>query len=113
MRQAASAFLASLTPEQREAAIGSLTDPARTTWTYLPGNRKGVSLGQLEDEQKARATALLRSALSERGHWQATTVMQLEQGLPPRVSCPLNPVGSGRRVWAFWRGFIVNTDRSA
>ncbi len=81
MRQAASAFLASLTPEQREAATGAMDDPARTTWTYLPGKRKGVPLDQMEDKQKALATALLQSALSERGHWQATTVMQLELAL--------------------------------
>lgn len=81
MSEAARNFLDSLDEKQRTAATGDLTHEARTQWTYLPGDRKGIMLEAMSEAQRQKAHALLQSALSDRGLWQATTIMQLEQVL--------------------------------
>jgi len=68
MMQAANAFLASLTPEQRTKASMSFDDPERLVWQEAPGVRSGVVLRELNEAQRKLAMALLRSGLGERGY---------------------------------------------
>jgi len=68
MTQAATAFLASLTPEQRTKASLGFDDPERFVWQEAPGVRSGVVLRDLTEAQRKLAMALLRTGVGERGY---------------------------------------------
>jgi hypothetical protein len=68
MREAATAFLASLTPEQRTKASMGFDDAERLVWQEAPGVRSGVVLRDLNEAQRKLAMALLRSGTGERGY---------------------------------------------
>ena len=86
MTDAAEQFLASLPDDLRKKAEFEFDDPHRTSWFFTPQQdrdrkptRKGVRLEELNDEQKKKALALLRSGTSAKGYEQATTIMSLEE----------------------------------
>ena len=78
MAAAASAFLASLTPELRTRAIFAFDAPERADWHYVPRAFHGVELGALDPRQREHAMALLRSASSDRGARKAEDIMALD-----------------------------------
>lgn len=85
MADAATKFLAALTPEQKAKAAFGFDDPHRQKWFFTPQQdkqknptRKGVRLEELSGGQKAAALELLRAGLSTRGFDQAATIMSLE-----------------------------------
>lgn len=85
MTDAADAFLASLSPELRARAAFDFDDPHRTGWFFTPrqdkdrkNTRKGVPFEELNEEQKQKALALLKTGTSAKGYEQATTIMSLE-----------------------------------
>lgn len=65
MRQAATAFLASLTPEQRAKAVMDFGHDERFVWQEAPGVRSGVVLRDLTDAQQKLALDLLRASVGE------------------------------------------------
>jgi hypothetical protein len=76
----AKAYLASLTPQQRERAVIPFTSDERLNWHYIPlDNRKGVALREMTPTQKHLAEALLSAGLSQQGVIKAHTIMSLEQ----------------------------------
>jgi hypothetical protein len=94
MAAAARHFIASLTPEQQQAALfpfepGPLTDSSeRSWWHYVPTEdipkaygrpRRGLMVSQMLPHQKALAAALLSAGLSQQGYIKATTIMSLEE----------------------------------
>jgi len=81
MSDAAKHFLASLTPEQTAKVSFSYTDEERFNWHFIPRERKGLPLREMSPHQKHLATALLSSALSQRGFMKASTIMSLEDVL--------------------------------
>ena len=91
---AASAFLSSLTPEQRESATFDWKDTdTREDWHYFPKERVGLHLSEMTAAQKGNAQALLRATMSAEGFEQAENVMLLEQvlrdgGGDPKVRDP-------------------------
>jgi hypothetical protein len=78
MAEAASVFLASLGAEERERAHFSVRSEFRREWDYRPGERKGISLKQLDSSQRKLAHALLASGLSRQGNTKALMIMSLE-----------------------------------
>ncbi len=78
MAHAASGFLEVLTPDQRAAAHFSFQDQERFNWHFIPRERRGLSLGELTDEQRERTSTLLESGLSQEGYLKASTIMELE-----------------------------------
>lgn len=68
---AAEAFLGTLTPEQRAAAVFPFEDNAqRSNWSNFPDGavaRQGVMRGDMTEAQRAALDALLATALSEEG----------------------------------------------
>jgi len=78
---AAAAFAASLTPEQRAQASFALDDEAWRRWSnihpYLM--RHGVPLDALTPAQRDRALALLAACFSERGYATVRDVMKLNE----------------------------------
>jgi len=75
---AANAFLASLTPELRKNASFPLDSPERTQWYFVPRERVGVKLLDLDDPQSELLGPLLASALSPEGLLEARGVMKHE-----------------------------------
>jgi hypothetical protein len=81
MAAAANAFLAGLTPAQRELASFEVSDEERFNFHFIPRERRGVSLRMLDEAGRARAHALLRTGLGQRGYLAATTIIALENVL--------------------------------
>jgi Protein of unknown function (DUF3500) len=84
MAAAATQFLASLTPEQRQQAMFPFDGAERTHWHFIPTEafpRKGLTVKQMNETQQKLAHDLLRAGLSQRGYMTATQIMELENVL--------------------------------
>jgi len=86
MVDAARAFLASLSAEQKEQATFDFDDKERTNWNFVPlqdnatrkATRKGLPLEAMSPPQKKAALALVKAGTSETGNLAAVTIMSLE-----------------------------------
>jgi len=79
---AAKAFLQSLTPEQRHAAVFPFASDEQTKWKFVPGDdRKGVALWDMGADQQAAALDLLSSCVSQLGYERIQTIRELENVL--------------------------------
>lgn len=89
MLRAAEAFLGALSAEQRKQATYSFEDEERFNWHFVPRDRKGVPILEMNEDQRKAAMNLLRTALSEQGMGKAKEIMGMEvilkalEGLPP------------------------------
>lgn len=72
------AVLASLDEEQKKKATFAYDDKELYNWHFIPRPRKGVSLRELNKEQKAAVTELLRVSLSKVGVKTVNDVRSLE-----------------------------------
>jgi len=81
MTDAARAYLASLTPEERARGTFPYSSDERLNWHFVPIERKGVALREMTTAQKHLAEALFSAGLSQRGVIKAHTIMSLEQVL--------------------------------
>lgn len=82
MAGAAQAFLTTLSPEQRTIAAYPMdVDTARTSWSNLPAmfvRRRGVRLGELNNEQRRSLHALLRASSSSQGYQKLAGIIRLD-----------------------------------
>ena len=78
MHAAAEKFLQSLSAGQNAKAQFVFTDEERYNWHFVPKERKGISLGELNTAQRNAAMQLLRTALSEGGYNKVKGVLELE-----------------------------------
>jgi Spy/CpxP family protein refolding chaperone len=84
MASAASAFVNSLSPEQRQKAVFAFQSDERLHWNFIPSEvfpRNGLLLKDMNENQRKLAHDLLKSALSQRGYMTATSIMELENTL--------------------------------
>lgn len=84
MASAATKFLESLTPEQRQQATFAFEDTERTHWNFIPTEifpRNGLTIKQMNPTQRKLAHGLLKVGLSQRGYMTATQIMELESVL--------------------------------
>jgi len=84
MADAATAFLASLTPEQRQKAVFPVEGDELTHWNFIPTEtfpRNGLTVKEMTDAQRGLAHNLMKAGLSQRGYVTATSIMQLEEVL--------------------------------
>lgn len=84
MAVAATKFLESLTPEQRQQAMFAFDGDERTHWHFIPTEifpRNGLTLKQMNPAQRQLAHDLLKAGLSQRGYMTATQIMDLENVL--------------------------------
>ena len=75
---AANKFLETLSARQKEKTLFSFTDQERYNWHYVPKNRKGISLNDLNDIQRKAGMNLLRTALSDTGYTKTVAIIELE-----------------------------------
>jgi len=78
MRMAVRAVVESLDAEQRQQMLFPFDGDLHRRWTYLPGQRPGVRLGDLSDEQLSAALDLLELVHSVRGWSDAQLVIRIE-----------------------------------
>jgi hypothetical protein len=81
MASSATKFLASLNPEQRQKASFAADSDEQLRWHFIPTEtfpRKGLTIGEMNDAQRAAAHDLLKAGLSQRGYLTATSIMDLE-----------------------------------
>ena len=84
MAKAATAFLETLTPDQRTAAMFPFDGEDRFDWHFIPRERKGVPLKTMTEAQQAAALALVQTSLSAEGYDKSERIRQLEQILYER-----------------------------
>jgi hypothetical protein len=78
MAKAAQTFLAALSPDQKAKATFRFADDQRFDWHFVPQDRKGLPLKEMNEGQRKAAMELLRSALSQTGYKKATSIISLE-----------------------------------
>ena len=78
MVQAAAAFATSIANDGTKPGRALLPFAMRRHFKYTPGTRPGLPLSAMTMEQRDRAMALVRLALSENGFQKAETIRQLE-----------------------------------
>ncbi|MCC7015442.1 MAG: DUF3500 domain-containing protein [Planctomycetes bacterium] len=88
MRAAARAFEASLSSEQRARAWFPYDDAQRRDWHFVPRERRGVPLSDLNTKQRELGRELLLSALSARGLRAVDDIVELEDVLKELESNP-------------------------
>jgi hypothetical protein len=98
MVTAARAFLDSLTPELKQKAQFPLDADERFTWFYTPVPRKGLTLKEMNEAQRAKAMNLLRVGFSEKGYSKAETIRALEDVL---AELEKNPTRRDKELYYF------------
>jgi len=81
MASAATKFLDSLTPDQRQEATFAFNADERLRWHFIPTEmypRKGLLVKQMTEPQRRLAHDLLKAGLSQRGYMTASQIMDLE-----------------------------------
>lgn len=81
MRVAAAALLDAVPEPSRSKLLMGFDDKARTDWHFIPRERPGLTLGDMNDGQRTLARTLLRTALSSQGMLKVEQVMSLENVL--------------------------------
>lgn len=76
--RAARDFIASLRPALRSQCVLPFEGDERTTWSYLPGRRRGLALKDMNGTERTAAHAMLSAALSARGYEKTKGVLELE-----------------------------------
>jgi hypothetical protein len=74
-------FISTLDPQQRQLALLSLNDSARTRWNNLPVGlrpRAGINIGKMTEPQRRILHRILSAALSSQGYLKATSIMHLD-----------------------------------
>jgi hypothetical protein len=81
IKQTAISFINSLDVLQKRSALLSFNDTARIKWNNLPVGlraRAGISIGNLNDDQRKLLHRILSASLSSQGYLKATSIMHLD-----------------------------------
>lgn len=101
MRTTASAFLETLSSEQKVEATLPFDSEWRFDWNYTPRTRKGLPLKQMNDTQRKAAMQLLIVALSQEGIKKAEAIIALEHVLRQVEKRPENDTYRDPENYAF------------
>jgi hypothetical protein len=78
MADSAQKFVAALTPEQKAKAVFGFDDEQRFDFHFIPRDRKGVPLKDLNEAQRKLAMDFMKTGLGAAGYQKATTIISLE-----------------------------------
>ncbi len=81
IKQAAQSFINTLTPLQKRSALLAFNDTARLKWNNLPVGlraRAGISIGNMNVDQRKLFHHILSASLSSQGYLKATSIMHLD-----------------------------------
>src|SRR5207249_1016289 len=101
MAAAATRFVESLAPGQRQQATFAFDGEERLHWHFIPTEtfpRNGLTIKDMSEPQRKLAHELLKTGLSQRGYMTATQIMDLETVLgaleaAQRAAAPQPPRG--------------------
>ena len=96
IESAARALIALLSPDERAAALTGLDDSSWTRWSYLPGERPGLSLEGAAPELVERVSALVAASHSPHGAALVRGAVEVER---ERRLLVTGEVPSGDRYW--------------
>jgi len=102
LRDAAVLLLDAMGADGRTAARQPFATPDRTTWTYLPGSRPGVAVGDLTPTARVRLDELLAVTLSAAGAWRTRQIMALDDVLEELERAAGRPGWSRRGSELYW-----------
>ena len=80
-RSAATALLDALDADQKKQAQYDIKAPLRKDWHFIPRERQGLMLGDMDAKQKTLVHNLIQTALSDSGYLKATDIIWLESVL--------------------------------
>lgn len=90
-RITAIAMIESLTDEQRDNVILPFGHQVHDDWHFIPRQRLGISMGEMNDNQRHRLHELLQTGLSDSGYlktmgiiWAESVLQEIENGNPGR-----------------------------
>jgi len=86
--KAALSLLATVTDQNRALLQFEFDAEERTRWKFTPGDRPGLCLLAMNDDERRQVHALLRAALSTRGYLKACGIMELELVLREMEEAP-------------------------
>lgn len=105
---AASAWLASLTEEQRADAVRPFDHEGRKKWTNLPGSRfrdEGLTFEAMTDAQRKLGHRLVQCGLSSQGYQKAAGIMRIDDYLVSKMEDPSDlPPGFNFGSGYYWLG---------
>jgi hypothetical protein len=78
MKDAAAAFLGTLTPAQREKTVFGFNSDERLNWHFIPKDRNGLPYKEMSAVQRTAAMNLLQAGLSGKGYSKVSTIRDLE-----------------------------------
>lgn len=78
MADAATELLASFSPDQRARAVLDFEDEERENWHYIPRDRTGLSLKEMDSRQRGLTQNLVATGLSSAAFRRANTIIELE-----------------------------------
>src|SRR5258706_13814810 len=81
IKHAAATFINSLNPLQKRSALLAFNDTARMKWNNLPLGmraRAGISIGNMNEDQRKLLHRILSVSLSSQGYLKATSIMHLD-----------------------------------
>lgn len=81
MLQAAQKYRSGLSKDQLAKTSFAFDDAERLNWHFIPRERKGLPLRELEGDSLKAAHGLIASGLSQAGYDQALSIMSLEEVL--------------------------------
>jgi len=90
MSDKAQKFLQMLSPEQKQKALFPFDGDERYNWHYIPKEREGITLNELNTAQQKAAFELLHTVLSDTGYEKTTSIMKLETVLKEMENRPAN-----------------------
>lgn len=76
--ESANTFLASLDAEQARRVRFEFTDEERLNWHFIPRERNGLPVRDMQPHQQALVHSMMSAALGYKGVMKATTIMSLE-----------------------------------
>jgi len=78
MSAVANNFLQTLSSNQKSKAQFQFDEEERWNWHFIPRDRKGIALKELNDVQRKAVMDLLHAALSDTGFQKTNAIIQLE-----------------------------------
>ncbi len=94
-------FRSQLDEPQRAKLCFGFDAPARLEWGFVPGDRKGLALGELDERRRVAAHELLAALLSTQGYLKVTGIVELENTLRELEH---NPARDPGRYWLAYFG---------
>lgn len=101
MHAAVTAFLKTLSADQRKEALLPYADLARFDWNFTPRARKGITFKSMNADQRKAAMGMVRVVLSQEGYSKAEQIIDLENVLQVVESRPANDTYRDPENYAF------------